>query len=540
MSTPIRRHFRRPSSDSDTSDTSTTTVGIRVAYTHIARHTPLPPDTDSDTDTHSVGSDRVASEYFEEVDQPIWYWTEEFHLEDLFEEPDDTEISDDEMDMRIPTFSGITSSESVVTFLENFDLYCASKSLNAASRAGLITAAIIGPAKTAALAVSGDGGGHAINTHDDATTLTTTRAWLLGNYHTEDIQQGYKDQLNSIFQGTKESPNAFYTRVRHLVDLAGYAVAVKDQVAENAWISGLHSEIRVMIRATPIALTLAQKVGYGQHYWTAHNPGEGMPPQQLGPRRPWENNIYEPAIPPGTTSVPAPAVTPVPKPALKKKDDGMEELTRMMSEMTAHIADLQAQVKQQDRFNSRPQRSVYTAQDSRSGSSSCYLCGKPGHFARDCRTRSWREGREREENPRQNRESQANLVEEIVDSDYEEEAYPVEAARTRPMARRTPYPGRKPPPRETPEVVVEVPKRPTARQQQTETNWEAAYNRSLTPEASEEPVDVSMMEREKIPPKPKKIKEYQWDPWKDLKDQRPNITYEQLFEIAPSIKAQMK
>src|ERR1700731_3749999 len=49
-----------------------------------------------------------------------------------------------------------------------------------------------------------------------------------------------------------------------------------------------------------------------------------------------------------------------------------------------------------------------------------------------------------------------------------------------------------------------------------------------------------MMEREKTPPKPKKIKEYQWDPWKDLKDQRPNITYEQLFEIALSIKAQMK
>src|ERR1700681_4214258 len=97
------------------------------------------------------------------------------------------------MDMRIPTFSGITSSVSVVTFLENFDLYCASKSLNAASRAGLITDAIIGPAKTAALAVSGDGVGYVINTHDDATTLTTTRAWLLGNCHTEDIQKGYKD-----------------------------------------------------------------------------------------------------------------------------------------------------------------------------------------------------------------------------------------------------------------------------------------------------------------------------------------------------------
>ena len=71
------------------------------------------------------------------------------------------------------------------------------------------------------------------------------------------------------------------------------------------------------------------------------------------------------------------------------------------------------------------------------------------------------------------------------------------------MARCTPYPAKKPAPR--PEVVIEVPKRPTARQQQTEINWEEAYNRSLTPEPSEEPVDVSMIEK---PVKQKKIKEY--------------------------------
>src|SRR6201985_3856064 len=54
-------------------------------------------------------------------------------LEELFRLPDEPQqqYSDDEMDMRIPTFSGITSSESVVTFLENFDLYAASKNLNA-------------------------------------------------------------------------------------------------------------------------------------------------------------------------------------------------------------------------------------------------------------------------------------------------------------------------------------------------------------------------------------------------------------------------
>ena len=265
LSTPIRRFFRRPSTDSDNSDTSTDTVGVRVAYTHIARHIPLLPDSDADTDE---GSDHIADIYYEELDGTIWHWTEDLFLEHLFEEPelppDDAEISDDEMDMRIPTFSGITSSESVVTFLENFDLYCASKTLIKAARAGLITAAIIGPAKTAALAVTG--AGLTIDTTNAGTILATTRAWLLAQYHTDDIKQGYKDQLNSLYQGMKESSNSFYMRIHHLVDLAGYAHTVKEQVAENAFINGLHLEIRVVVRATPTPLTPAQKVDYAHCY----------------------------------------------------------------------------------------------------------------------------------------------------------------------------------------------------------------------------------------------------------------------------------
>src|SRR6201993_2161314 len=99
------------------------------------------------------------------------------------------------MDMRIPTFSRITSSESVVTFLENFELYAASKNLNEGARASLLMAAIIRPAKTAALAVAGDGAGHRINTHDAATTLVTAQVWLHAEYQIDDIKQGYKDQL---------------------------------------------------------------------------------------------------------------------------------------------------------------------------------------------------------------------------------------------------------------------------------------------------------------------------------------------------------
>ena len=48
------------------------------------------------------------------------------------------------------------------------------------------------------------------------------------------------------------------------------------------------------------------------------------------------------------------------------------------------------------------------------------------------------------------------------------------------------------------------------------------------------------MEKSKPVVRQKKIKEFDWNPWEDLGSQRPNITYKQLFEIAPTIKAQIK
>src|ERR1700748_2488147 len=116
--------------------------------------------------------------------------------------------------------------------------------------------------------------GTAIDITDAATTWTTTVDWLKAIYHNDTIQQMYKDQLISIFQGITESPNAFYTRIRHLVELAGYADGVRDQVLESALVNSLNQKIALIVRAPPMSMTLIHKIDYAHRYWTARHLGK--------------------------------------------------------------------------------------------------------------------------------------------------------------------------------------------------------------------------------------------------------------------------
>ena len=66
-----------------------------------------------------------------------------------------------------------------------------------------------------------------------------------------------------------EDPLTFYTRIRYLIPLAGYADAVRDQVAETVFMNGVHKEIALAIRFSPTAPSLQQKVDSAHRYWVA-------------------------------------------------------------------------------------------------------------------------------------------------------------------------------------------------------------------------------------------------------------------------------
>ena len=159
---------------------------------------------------------------------------EEFYLEELYRlpEPEEQDTFED-MAHPVPTFSGYTASESIITFINELELYSAARTMNAAQTGALLRAALRGPAKTrleAAIVAA------VIAAPTDAATNIAAIAWLRGQYHTVDIQQQLKDQLLTTVQEMNQSPRAYYTKIRDMIEIAGYVAAVQDQVAESTFL----------------------------------------------------------------------------------------------------------------------------------------------------------------------------------------------------------------------------------------------------------------------------------------------------------------
>ena len=160
------------------------------------------------------------------------------------------------------TFTGYTMSESIIAFLEEFEGIAAIKGFDAVRSRQVLEAALRGPAKVnfqAAVAAGIAAGIRPINAAGNITAemhLQDCKDWLRRQYHTEDMCRGIKNQISTIYQRIGEDPQGFYTRIRHLIDLAGYAEAVKDQVAETAFVNGLQRELQDIVEVAPMVLTL--------------------------------------------------------------------------------------------------------------------------------------------------------------------------------------------------------------------------------------------------------------------------------------------
>src|ERR1700677_1219034 len=154
-----------------------------------------------------------------------------------------------------------------------------------------------------------------------------------------------------MYQGMNESPLTFHMKIRHAVGIAGYADAAQDEVIERTFMNGIHREINLQVRSSPMTLTHLQKVNYAQRYWAARNPGQDhmqqMLPSNLHEPQQLRNHQQAPVIQPATVNWAG----------ATRKDPAMEDLVEQMSKMTPHIGDLKRQINAQrpvQRFMANP------------------------------------------------------------------------------------------------------------------------------------------------------------------------------------------
>ena len=90
--------------------------------------------------------------------------------------PEELSTEEDEMSAIPPIYSGYTTNKSIVAFLEEFELFAATKDLNAARQRTVLEATLRGPAKTLFQQKIADG---TIAAGTDATThLVNCKNWL--------------------------------------------------------------------------------------------------------------------------------------------------------------------------------------------------------------------------------------------------------------------------------------------------------------------------------------------------------------------------
>src|SRR3954470_1680147 len=451
---------------------------------------------------------------------------------------------DDEMDKHIPRFAGYTEEESILQFIDQFELYTAIKGMADDRKIAVLRLCLYGPARTT---FDASVAGNALAGATPAAQWEDAKARLRTIYHTADVQQTVKDQLAATYQGINESPLTYYQHIRHMIDVAEYPAALQAQMAEITFMNGLHQEIALQVRSTPTPLTLEGKVSFANRYWSARNPTANVM-QRILPESLRRNPMQQqPTVARTGNDYSSQRVMP---PTVdwskqgRQPDPRVDALTKAVEELTINIAQMKSEGRQ-------PRYRSYDTRDTRATPASganrvpvvCYNCKEEGHFARDYQSESTRQAQpsnatKKQDDARHVSIHMAGRYQEVFTSEDDEEFIAPAAIAKRkpgrpPKNQAEPYPKRiltrnK---EKQPEVVYEVPKF-------RDKDLQEEIERVLQGE-DPEPQDIPMSESKKER-KLKVKKQYEYNVWDDIKSRPANINIKQLAEMNPHIRQQIR
>ena len=336
--------------------------------------------------------------------------------------------------------------------------------------------------------------------------------------------------------------------IRDIIELAGYSEIVQDQVAETSFMQGLHPELALAIRSSPMILNLEQKVDYAHRYWIARHPGDMPSAYRFEPKEQRREQEHEEKGYVRSSLI---------KPAQanwnrKKEDPAMEELVKKMERMEAHIADLSRnkpyrapQAFQAESNRYLPRNEPWRRPDA-DRFLRCHRCGEEGHFARECQTETGRRAGPsmRSQDARNDtRRNGANMAQPEVtfrevfeDSDDEPDIAYYPAIHNKKVGR--------------PPGSGKNQKRPYEKKGESSkitepvTIYKAPGFDEVDELEEEDTQDVRMSESPSRENAAKKYRRSRKDPnynaWEDIKTRTVQMTFEQAAELNPTVKQQIR